>query len=231
MEKIRIIILSYHPAMLKTLRQVLSQEMDFIVCGIATSIEAVVQLAGSLKPDVAIVEYTASGFIGIEAAKKIKKNSPDTAVLVLADYSNSRSIFSLVESGASGYFITDMKNINIHDISNAVRAVLLNKLNLYRTPGRIMKSHASFPLPNKKREAKNLLTERELQVLKMASNALDDHKIAMEMGISVHTIKAHLQNISRKLQVSPRSKAVQLALKKGWLSLDDWPTCRPHMDI
>jgi len=103
--KIKILIADDHAVVREGTRQILEQETDLEVVGEAGDGEEAVKLAGSARPDVAIIDIAMPGVDGIEATKQIKTLYPTVAVLILSAYEDDQFVFSLLEAGAAGYLL------------------------------------------------------------------------------------------------------------------------------
>lgn len=219
MSDIKIVIADDHTVVRKGTRQILEQEPDFKIVGEAANGEETVQMVTHLKPDIAIVDISMPVMDGIEATKQIKATCPAVAVLILSAYDNDEFVFALLEAGAAGYLLKDVSG---QDIINAVRAVLRGESVLHPVIARKVMNRF-FPVANGKKEPVKVLGERELEVLCLASKALSNQEIAEKMGLSLHTVEAHMRHIFTKLQVGSRTEAVLYALRQGWISIDDTP--------
>ncbi|MBP1706997.1 MAG: two component transcriptional regulator, LuxR family [Chloroflexi bacterium] len=219
MSDIKIVIADDHTVVRKGTRQILEQEADFKVVGEAADGEEAVQMVSSLNPDIAIVDISMPIMDGIEATKRIKASSPAVAVLILSAYDNDEFVFALLEAGAAGYLLKDVSG---QDIVNAVRAVLRGESVLHPVIARKVMDRF-FPLTNGKKETPKVLGDRELEVLRLASEALSNQAIADNLGLSLHTVEAHMRHIFGKLQVGSRTEAVLYALKQGWINIHDTP--------
>jgi DNA-binding NarL/FixJ family response regulator len=156
---------------------------------------------------------------GIEATRKIKAICPDTAVLIFSVYSDDEFVFTLLEAGASGYLLKDASG---PDIINAIKAVRKGESILHPVIARKVMNRF-FPVSMGKKEPVKVLGDREMEVLTLASRCLNNQAIAEKLGLSLHTVEAHMRHIFTKLQVGSRTEAVLYALKKGWLSIKDIP--------
>lgn len=220
MDKIRIIIADDHAIVREGTRQLLECEEDLEVVGEASDGEQAVSLATRLKPDVAIIDIAMPRLNGIEATKQIKALVPSTAVLILTIYDNEQYIFALLEAGAAGYLL---KSVHSRDLIDAIRAVHSGESVLHPVVARKV-LHRFVPSADKTEEVTlELLSERELEVLKLAAKGMSNKDIADELCLSVRTVQAHLAHIFNKLQVGSRTEAILHGLKKGWLSLEDIP--------
>ncbi|HEX7475705.1 MAG TPA: response regulator transcription factor [Dehalococcoidales bacterium] len=216
MNDIRIIIADDHAIVREGMRQTLEEEPDFKVLGEAVNGEEAVRLVESLKPDVAVVDISMPVMNGIEATRKIKSISPATAVLILSGFDDDDFVFSLLEAGAAGYLL---KEVGGQRIVDAIRAICRGESVLHPVIARKVMDRF-FPVISVKKEHDKILGDREMQVLELASQALSNQEIADKLGLSLHTVEAHMRHIFNKLQVGSRTEAVLFALKQGWITID-----------
>jgi len=219
--KIKILIADDHAVVREGTRQILEQEADLTVVAEAGDGEEAVRLAGNFKPDVAIIDIAMPKLDGIEATKQIKALYPTVAVLILTAYDDDQFVFSLLEAGAAGYLL---KSIRGRELIDAVRAVYAGESVLHPSIARKVLNRF-VPVSGEPREQKppEVLSERETEVLRLASRGLSNQDIANELCLSLRTVQAHLGHIFNKLKVSSRTEAVVHALKEGWVTLDDVP--------
>ena len=217
-DKIRIIIADDHIVLREGTRELLQKESDLEVVGEAGDGEETVELVKKLKPDVAIVDIAMPKLNGIEATKQIKAISPSTAVLILTGYDNDQYVFALLEAGAAGYLLKDVRG---QEVINAVRAVRAGESVLHPVVARKALDH--FVRTKNRPQAQQLpaLTDREIEVLRLAARGRGNKEIAKELSLSVRTVQTHLGNIFNKLAVSSRIEAVIFGLKNGLLTLED----------
>ncbi len=158
---------------------------------------------------------------GIEATRQIKAANPTTSVLVLTAYDDDQYVFAFLEAGAAGYLL---KDISTSDLIRAIRAVHAGESVLHpavtrkvidyfaRQPGE-ERGETSDPLER--------LTDREMEVLRLAGKGMTNREIASDLSISIRTVQVHLSNVFGKLGVGSRTEAVLYALRMGWLTLED----------
>ncbi len=219
METIRILIADDHAFVREGTRRILEQEPDLEVVAEAGDGEETVKLACDLKPDVALVDVAMPRIDGIEATRRIKALCPAVAVLVLSAYDDDQFVFGLLEAGAAGYLL---KSVRGQEIVNAIRAVHAGESVLHPSVARkVLNRFAGVSGKPLDRKSLDLLTEREMEVLKMVTKGLSNKDIAEGLCLSVRTVQGHLANIFNKLRVSSRTEAVVHALKEGWVTLDD----------
>jgi DNA-binding NarL/FixJ family response regulator len=142
-------------------------------------------------------------------------------VLILSAYDDDQFVFKLLEAGAAGYLL---KSIRGRELIDAVRAVYAGESVLHPSIARKVLNRFS-PVSGRPKEQKPsaVLTEREIEVLSLATRGLSNQDIANELSLSLRTVQAHLGHIFNKLQVSSRTEAVVRALKEGWVTLKDVP--------
>ncbi len=220
--RIRILIADDHAVVREGTRRVLEQEPDLEVVGEAGDGEEAVELATSLRPDVAIVDVSMPKMDGIEATRRIKATCPSINVLILSAYDDDQFIFSLLEAGAAGYLL---KTIRSRELVDAVRAVYSGESVLHPSIARKVLNRfvSAAGKPAEGKEPVGMLSEREMEVLKLAAKGLSNQDIAEKLCLSIRTVQGHLGHIFNKLQVGSRTEAVVRALKEGWVTLDDVP--------
>jgi NarL family two-component system response regulator LiaR len=217
--KIRILIADDHAVVREGTRQILEHEHDMEVVGEAGDGEEAVSLATRCTPDIAIIDIAMPRVDGIEATRRIKAECPSLAVLILTAYDDDQFIFSLLEAGAAGYLL---KSVRGRELVDAVRAVYAGESVLHPSIARkVLNRFACTSGKAKEETEKAVLSERETDVLRLATRGLSNKDIAEELGLSARTVQGHLAHIFNKLNVSSRTEAVVCALKEGWVTLDD----------
>ena len=161
------------------------------------------------SPDVLLLDIRMSGGDGISAMERIRKESPQTKVLVLSTYDNPTYVARSAALGAVDYVL---KGSPRKDLINAIeRAVAGDK----PAPESIMNRVRSSMARQTERNDDIPLTNRELQVLRHVALGLSNREIGQSLGISIETVKEHVQNILRKLDVNDRTQAAVWAVRKG----------------
>ena len=219
MKKIKVILADDHALFREGTRSILEQEPDIEVVAEAKDGVEAVEFVNEFQPDVALIDIAMPRVNGIEATKQIKARHPTTAVLILTAYDNDQYILALLEAGAAGYLL---KNVKGDDLVNAMRAVnsgeaVLHPVIAQKVLHRLTASEQSAQRTIKPQE----LSEREMEVLKMAAQGFSNRDIADKLFLSRRTVQAHLANIFHKLDVGSRTEAVLKALRSGWVTLDD----------
>jgi len=220
MDKISLLLADDHTVVREGTRELLEREPDMKVVGEAGDGEQAVRLVSELQPDVVIMDIAMPKVSGIEATRQIKMLCPSTAVLVLTAYDNDQYVFALLEAGAAGYLLKDVRS---QELVDAIRAVNAGESILHPAITRKVINRFAFRAKEPRPEEKKLdqLTKREMEVLKLAAKGMTNKDIARHLTLSARTIHTHLSNIFSKMQVGSRTEAILLALKEGWLSLED----------
>jgi DNA-binding NarL/FixJ family response regulator len=219
MNKIRIVIADDHAIVRQGTRSLLERENDMEVVGEAGDGEEAVKIIEHLKPDVAILDIAMPKLNGIEVTKQIKPKQPSTAVLILTAYDDDVYVFKLLEAGAAGYLL---KDVNSREVVDAVRAVYAGESVLHPVIARKVVSRFRPSSSDAAKEKPSLeLSEREMEVLKLAAKGMSNSDIADALFINIRTVQGHLTSIFNKLSVGSRTEAIFQAVKRGWLSFEE----------
>jgi len=216
--KIRVLIADDHAFVREGTRRILEQEPDIEVVAEAGDGEQAITLAASIKPDVAIIDVSMPRLDGIAATRQIKAMSPAVNILILSAYDDDQFVFSLLEAGAAGYLL---KSVQGQEIIDAVRAVHAGESVLHPSIARKVISRFAGISKAEQKRPPDILSEREMEVLKLVTKGLSNRDIARELCLSIRTVQGHLGSIFNKLKVSSRTEAVVHALKEGWITLSD----------
>jgi DNA-binding NarL/FixJ family response regulator len=216
MEKIKVFLAEDHAVVREGLRELINREMDMVVVGEAGAGDEAVRRVKEIKPDVVLMDISMPGLNGIEATRQIKENLPRICILVLTAYDNPEFIFAVIEAGAAGYLL---KNAKGKELVNAIRAISMGESVLHPTVAQTVFARLQ---PEKKphEEKLGLLSERELEVIRLGAEGLGNKEIAATLSVGTRTVQTHWRNIFNKLGVYSRTEAIILGLKKGWLSLE-----------
>ena len=218
MSKIRILLADDHVILRQGTRQLLENESDMEVVGEASNGAEAVELVEKFKPDIVIIDVAMPVMNGIEATKKIKEILPGIKILVLTGYDYDEYIFSLLEMGAAGFLLKDVSG---DDLVGAIRAVYLGEPVLHPTVMRKLMDRCKTITPQQPETRTNVLSEREMEVLKLAVSGKSNKDIAESLNISLRTVQAHMRSIFNKLGVGSRSEAIVSGLKRGWFNLEE----------
>ncbi|AFZ68703.1 response regulator [Deinococcus peraridilitoris] len=211
---ISLLLVDDHPVVRKGTRDLLEGERDLHVVGEAESGEEAITQARALRPDVILMDVSMPGMNGIEATRHIKAEMPTIGVLVLTSYDDDAYVFALLEAGAAGYIL---KNATEDELLGAVRAVAAGESALHPSVARkVLERFSNHVAPT---PAEELLSPRELEVLRIAATGRTNKEIARDLDISPRTVQVHLANIFSKLGVGSRTEAVLYGIKRGWIDV------------
>jgi two-component system, NarL family, response regulator LiaR len=219
MEKIRIVIADDHAVVREGTRALLEKEIDMKVVGEASDGEEAVKLIQQLKPDIAILDISMPKLSGIEVTRQVKAFLPSLGVLILSAYDNDEYVFALLEAGAAGYLLKDSPG---REIAESVRTVYSGESVLHPSIARkvIQRALTSAAKPGTGKLETDL-SDREIEVLKLAAKGMTNKDIADSLCISIRTVQGHVNSIFHKLNVGSRTEAVFQSIKKGLISFED----------
>jgi DNA-binding NarL/FixJ family response regulator len=218
MNAIRILIADDHPVFRFGLRALLNAMPDTEVVGEVTTGEDVIALAGSVQPDVILMDINMPGVNGIEATRRIRETNPDIHILMVTMLEDD-SVFAAMRAGARGYVV---KGAEPAEVLRAIRAVADGEaifspgiaerlIHYFATPPAAvsdsMRSAAAPVFPD--------LTERERAVLALIAQGLTNSAIADRLVLSPKTVRNYITEIFSKLQVADRAQAIIRARDAG----------------
>jgi DNA-binding NarL/FixJ family response regulator len=213
-EFVRILLADDHTIVRQGLARLLEEQANFKVVGEATNGQTAIDQACALKPDIVIMDIAMPRMNGIEAAKRIRKQSPKTKILILSMYSHEHYIHELLETGVSGYLLKDSSG---REIIKAIRSAMKNETVLSPSISKVLAEKCL--LPNRKStslaERYNQLSNREREVLQLIGEGQSTRQIADMLCVSISTIKSHRANIMEKLQLDSRAKLIHLTIQLG----------------
>lgn len=216
-QPIRVVLADDHAVVRKGIREFLVAEGDIVVVAEASDGAQAVELVAEHLPDVAVLDIQMPGVTGIEATRRIRAEHPRVKVLVLTAYDDDPYVFALLQAGAHGYLL---KTADSSQLVEAVRAVQRGQPALDATITRKMIETMAGGRPPGAASAAEALTERELEVLRLAARGLTNKAIAQALSISDRTVQGHLANIYAKMSVGSRTEAVTEALRQGWIVIE-----------
>lgn len=210
MKRIRLVIADDHPVVRAGLQGMLASQPDFEIVGEATTGVEAVALTVALRPDVVLMDLRMAELDGVAATASIRKQQPETPVLVLTTYDSDADILRAIEAGATGYL---MKDAPRDQLFAAIRSVAQGKSVL-------APEIAARLLRRTHTEAGVALSIREIEVLSRVARGASNKEIARGLHISEATVKSHLIHIFSKLGVADRTAAVTVGLERGLFRLE-----------
>ena len=222
---IRILIADDHVLLRQGIRNVLEFEEDFDIVAEAGDGEEAVKKAGEFLPDIALIDINMPKLNGLEVTKRIRHSFPSVKVIILTIHDDRSDVVEVVKAGAVGYLLKDVepgmliKAIRtVYDGESFIYPTLAKKLfgEITRLEGERRQGTVNF-FQNSRDER---LTLRELEVLQFVAKGLSNQEIAGQLFLSEKTVKNHLTNIFRKIDVNDRTQAVLYAIKNKIVVLD-----------
>lgn len=210
---IRVLLADDHAVVRKGVREFLEEEPDIEVVGEASNGEQAADLANSLQPDVVVMDIAMPVLSGVEATRRIRALAPNVRILALTAYDDAPYIFGLLDAGVTGYML---KTADSREIVRAVRATAAGQSALDPAVASRVIDRARHPAGTP-----DALTERELEILRLAARGLTNKQIGAQLDISDRTVQNHLANTYSKLEVASRTEAVTVALQRGLIQLDE----------
>jgi DNA-binding NarL/FixJ family response regulator len=211
MDTIKILLADDHKLIREGIKTYLQTRKEFEVMGEAENGEEAVSKALSLKPDVILMDINMPKMDGIQAISQIKKESPDTKIIVLTVFTQNEKVFPAINAGADGYLL---KDVLPEDLTDAIHSVVNGKPAVHpEIVQKLMSGISTTPDSGKLKS----LTSRELEVLHLIAGGKSNEEIAHELVISVQTVKTHVHNIFTKLDVTKRVQAALFARNQSEL--------------
>ncbi len=214
-EPIRVVLADDHAMVRKGIRDFLEEDGGIRVVAEASDGEEAIAVIEREQPEIALLDIQMPRLSGLDAARRIRKEFPQVRVLMLTAYEDEPYIMAALQAGVSGYLL---KTASSEELVHAVHAVADGETALSPTVARKLVERASGGVHVE--PAMEPLTERELEVLRLAAKGMGNRQIATELAISDRTVQGHLGNIYEKLRVSTRTEAVLFAVREKWISLE-----------
>ncbi len=175
-----------------------------------------VDLTVKLRPDVVVLDLRLPVLSGIEAARRIRQLVPETKIMVLSAYDDDDYVVAAMQAGAAGYLL---KTAHGNEVVSAIHSIARGEVVLHsKIAAKLVGFRAGDrPMPLDEEEA---LTEREMDILKLAAKGLRNKDIAGQLQLSTRTVEGHFSHIFTKLGVSSRTEAIIYGASHHWFSLE-----------
>jgi two-component system response regulator NreC len=212
-----IVIVDDHAVVRQSLKKILELESDFKIIGeVGDGLEAIKTIE-QLQPDITVIDLMLSGMNGIEVTRQVVKHSPKTAVVILSMYSNDEYVYEALRAGAKAYVL---KESTADQLVKAIHEATVG--HRYLSPPLSERSIENYA---KKVESSGIvphdtLTNREREVLYMASQGLTNVEIANQLFISRRTVEVHRSSMMQKLGLTTQTDLIRYALQHGILPND-----------
>jgi two-component system nitrate/nitrite response regulator NarL len=206
--EIRIVVVDDHTLFRRGLVGLLAEMEGFQVVGEASSGQDAIAIIEAINPDIVLLDVNMPEMSGIETLAALRKQGVESPVLMLTISQHEEDLIGAIRAGANGYLL---KNAEPETLRQTIKQVVAGKAVLApevtEQVFRLVRSRQFDPI--------NLLTEREVEVLRFLSRGLTTTQTGTEMFISENTVKTHIRHILEKLDVSNRAEAVAKATQLG----------------
>ena len=203
-ENYAVMIVDDHPLMRRGIRQLLELDPTFDVVAEASSGSEAIALASRAQPDLILLDLNMKGLSGLDTLKALRNEGVDARIIILTVSDSRSDVYALVDAGADGYLLKDSEPetllSQIHQAASG-KNVFSDTISEYLSS----RTELTDPFAD--------LTERELDVLQEVARGLSNKQIASKLHISEETVKVHIRNLLRKLDVRSRVAATVLYLE------------------
>ncbi|QOY88041.1 response regulator [Paludibaculum fermentans] len=216
MPSIRVLLADDHKLMRSGLRLLVEQQPEFRVVGEAGDGRQAVALATELKPDVAVLDIGMPELNGIEAARQITEQLPETAVVMLSMHSDESYVLRALKAGARGYLLKDSAEA---DLVQAIVAVREGKSFFSPAVSQVLLEDYLRKLRKTGAEdSYELLSPREREILQLVAEGKSSKDVANLLNLSVYTVETHRANLMKKLNLKSMPELILYAVRKGVIS-------------
>ncbi|HIE25172.1 MAG TPA: response regulator transcription factor [Anaerolineales bacterium] len=218
---INVIIVDDHPIVRAGMRAVLDTEPEINVIADGSTGTDALTLVAEKEPDVLILDVNLPDINGLEVTHQLSKGGKATAILILTAHDDDQMVFSLLESGAIGYVLKDEA---LETLGSAVHAAArgeswLSPAVASKVVQRALRGEGN--LDEEISHPNSPLTPREMEILQLLAQSLDNATIAKELVITKRTVQNHISNIYGKLGVNSRTEAMLYAIRCGWARVNE----------
>ena len=208
---INVVIADDHSLMRQGLKQIIELENDIKVIGQASNGQEAIDIVNKLNPDIILMDINMPVMNGLEAIKIIKESNCNSKIIALTIHEDREYLFKTLQVGADGYILKDSESDvllsairNVYNGQNYIQPTLTGEL--VKEFNRVIRRESTF-------QRDEILTSREIEVLELIAEGMLNKEIARKLFISEKTVKNHVSNIFKKLNVSDRTQAAIYALK------------------
>ena len=209
MTKIRVLVVDDHAIVREGVCALLARRKDIEVVGQAADGKQAIAQAAALLPDVVLMDISMPAMNGLEATQEIRKSFPGIRVLVLSQYESKEYVIPLLRAGAAGYIA---KRARANELADAIRAVYFEGAFL---PPNIARAVVDGVTTSNAPVNHSILTEREIQVVRLLADGLSSREIAERLCLSIKTVDTHRSNILEKIGAHSIAELVRYAIREG----------------
>jgi DNA-binding NarL/FixJ family response regulator len=205
---LRVVVVDDHEVLRAGTRQVLETTDDIVVVGEADSWDSALVVIAEQRPDVALVDIQLSGRNGIDLARQLGVDHPETRIVILSAHDDDAFVRRAFEAGVAGYLLKTMPR---DELINAVRAAGMGTTVLDpAVSARLAGANTLTEMAGAPR-----LTQREQEVVALVADGLSNKAIAIRLGVSTRTVEGHVNHVFTKLDLESRTELVRYVLTNG----------------
>lgn len=214
MQQVEVVIVDDHVMVREGIKQLLEMDGDIRVIGEASDGEEGLKVVEATDPDVLLLDVNMPKMNGLEVLQKIKESGIKRKVLILTIHNEVEYLLKAIEIGVDGYVLKDSE---LSVLRRAIFAVNEGNTYIQSSLAPLLKQRLEEPDVVENNEEG--LTKREMEVLKLIAEGLYNKEIADRLTISEKTVKNHVSNIFRKIDVSDRTQAAVFAIRSGYVDI------------
>lgn len=219
-KKIRVLLADDHPVVRKGIRTWLGEVKNIEVVDEAVNGQEAVAKVKQFLPDVVLMDVDMPKLGGLDATKIIRKESPNTRVLILSMHTNKAVVLQIIQSGAQGYVLKDAPPT---DILKAIEMVDGGEPFFSPNISQIVLNQYLAESTGQEAEGAGKLTNRERQVLAMIAEGQSNKEMANKLGVGVRTIETHRERMMAKLDIHSVAGLTKFAIANGIVNLENPP--------
>src|SRR5947208_2165252 len=214
MKRITVLLAEDHQIVREGFRSLLKHEPDIEVVGEAESGRQAVQLTRKLRPAVVVMDIAMPLLNGLEATRQIRKECPETKVLILSAHSDDAYVEQVAVLGAAGFLL---KQTSSHVLAAAIREVQKGKTFYSPSVSKRVRDRSQKSL---ERGSSNRLSSREVEVRQLIAEGKPNKQVAAELGVSFKTVDKHRQHLMAKLNIHDIAGLTRYAIAEGIIESD-----------
>ena len=219
MKKIKILFADDHGIVRDGLRSLFKSDPEFVIVGEAADGNEAIELVAKHKPNVAILDISMPNLNGIEATTIIKKNFPNTKVLILTIHEDEEYIQEMILAGADGYVV---KNAEKKEIFDGVKAVAQSETFFSPSVSKVLLEGLIKRTRSKETFLQNIdnkLTKRETEILRLIAEGMTSKEISEKLFLSISTVNSHRMNMMKKLDIHDTASLVKYAIQRNLIEV------------